>query len=350
MINLSSIDVFSQEETALLEPKAEIVERAKFYRSPEERREAGLGTPLTDWLTFYGLLEVEYEYSKTKLRDGGSIIENFDTEAVQIGLEAEFTGNLFGEFVLEIENDQKIRTFLDEGVIAWELDSSAVKFGIQNLDFGEYYSHFVIGPMLEFGETRKWSVTVEQELSENIDFIGYIFDNEGANASGDTGWGTTIEWVSEDEAIRVGTGYLSDLRQSDDFFVEDYYTNPTKVPAWSFYTLIGFESYEITAEMVTATDYFTFDDDRMRPQAYNLEFAYFINYDFQIAARIEHSKDLMDAPEWQSGVAITWLFGKHLILSVEYLHGAFDNPLFIEEDEEYFKTQNLIAAQIGFEF
>jgi len=193
-------------------------------------------------------------------------------------------------------------------------------------------------------------LAVEKEINGNTDFIGYVFDNEGSNASGDTGWGAAMEWVSEDEAIRIGSGYMSDLRQSDDFFVEEDYINATKVPGWNFYTLIGFDSFEITAEAVTATGYFSMEDERMRPQAYNLEFAYFTNYDFQIAGRIEHSKDLIDEPDWNSGVAITWLFGKHLILSVDYLHGTFDKPLSMEEDEEYLKYINQIAAQIGFEF
>lgn len=342
--------VFSQEEPTVEDPQDEFVERARFYVSPEERREAGLGTPLTEWLTFYGLLEAEYEHSKIKYRDGESFSEYFDTEAVQIGLEAEFAENLLGEFVFEMEHDMKFRSFLDEGVLALELDSTAILFGIQNLDFGEYYSHFVTGPLLEFGETRKWALAVEKEINGNTDFIGYVFDNEGSNASGDTGWGAAMEWVSEDEAIRIGSGYMSDLRQSDDFFVEEDYINATKVPGWNFYTLIGFDSFEITAEAVTATGYFSMEDERMRPQAYNLEFAYFTNYDFQIAGRIEHSKDLIDEPDWNSGVAITWLFGKHLILSVDYLHGTFDKPLSMEEDEEYLKYINQIAAQIGFEF
>lgn len=333
-----------------VQPEDTSVERAQFYISPEERREAGLGTPITDWLTFYGLLEGEYEYTQENYRDGTSFSEDFVTGTIQIGLEAEFTENLFGEFVLDVEHDQKFSTLLDEGVIAWELDSTAILFGIQNLDFGEYYSHFVVGPLLEFGETRKWALTLDQELNENLDIMGYVFDNEGANASGDTGWGATAEWVSEDESIRIGTGVLSDLRQSDEFFLEDYNTSPTKVPGWNLYALFGFDSYEITAEVVTATSYFNFDDEILRPQAYNLEFAYFINYDFQFAGRIEHSKDFKEEPEWRSGLSISWLVGKHLILSVDYLHGTFKDPLFIEEDETYVKYNDMFAAQFGFEF
>ena len=106
------------------------------------------------------------------------------------------------------------------------------------------------------------------------------------------------------------------------------------------FALVGFDSFELTAEVVAATDTFILEDERMRPRAYNLELAYFLNYDFQIATRIEHSRDLVDEPEWQSGLAVTWLFGKHLILSVDYLHGSFESPQFFEEEEEYFTHHN----------
>ncbi|MCZ6671529.1 MAG: LbtU family siderophore porin [Verrucomicrobia bacterium] len=339
-------DEISARENPLEEP----VRQAKFYRSPEERREAGLGTPITGWLTFYGLFEAEYEYSKIKYKDGGTLNEDFDTEAIQIGLEAEFTEWLFAEFVLEVEYDRKQRTLLDEGLIALEFDTWALKAGIQNLDFGEYYSHFVTGPLLEFGETRKWTLTGEKELSEFTDLMAYTFESEGMFAGGDLGWGVALEWVSEDESIRVGSGYMSDLRQSDDFFGEEDYANPTRVPGWNMFALVGFDSFELTAEVVAATSHFQMEDNRMRPRSYNLELAYFLNYDFQIATRLEYSKDLVDEPEWQSGLSITWLLGNHLILSFDYLHGSFESPQFFEEEEVYFTHRNLIAAQVGFEF
>jgi hypothetical protein len=85
---LGSFDSYSQEDS---EDPDDFKEPARFYRSPEERREAGLGTPLSEWLTFYGLLEAEYEYSKNWFRDGFSAGQYEDTETLQIGLEAEFT-------------------------------------------------------------------------------------------------------------------------------------------------------------------------------------------------------------------------------------------------------------------
>lgn len=38
-----------------------------FYKSPEERREAGLGQKINDWLTISALLEIEREQQRTRL-------------------------------------------------------------------------------------------------------------------------------------------------------------------------------------------------------------------------------------------------------------------------------------------
>ena len=326
------------------------LEPVQFYRSPEERREAGLGTKLTDWLTFYGLLEGEIEYAKDKYLDRSTFSQDEDTEAIQIGLEADFNEWLFGEFVLEIENDRKIRTLVDEGVLALEFDTWAIKGGIMNLDFGEYYSHLVTGPLLEFGETRKWTLAFEQELNNSTDVVVYSFEKESVLANEDIGWGASFEWVSEDEAIRVGGGYLSDVRESDDFYREEDYATANDVSAWNMYAMAGFESFEVTAEIVESIDHFLVEEERFRPRSYNLELAYFVTENLQIAGRVEHAKDLVEEPEWQTGVGITWLAMEHLLISVDYLHGDFESPLEIEEDEEYLKNRKIFAAQVAIEF
>jgi hypothetical protein len=37
-------------------------EKARFFTTPEEKREAGRRTEITPWLTAYGLVEVEFSY------------------------------------------------------------------------------------------------------------------------------------------------------------------------------------------------------------------------------------------------------------------------------------------------
>ena len=262
----------------------------------------------------------------------------------------EFNDWLFGEFVLELENDRKLRSLVDEGVLALEFDTWALKGGLMNLDFGEYYSHLVTGPLLEFGETRKWTLAYEQELNDWTDLVFYGFDKESVLSSDDIGWGASFEWASQDESIRVGGGYLSDVRESDDFFREEEYATAQDVSAWNVFAMAGFEHFEVTAEIVESIDYFVVEEDRFRPRAFNVELAYFLNEKIQITGRLEHAKDLIEEPEWQQGIGITWLAMEHLLISVDYLQGDFENPIEIEDDEEYLKDRRILGAQVAIEF
>jgi hypothetical protein len=45
---------------------------------------------------------------------------------------------------------------------------------------------------------------------------------------------------------------------------------------------------------VVATDSFITEDHQLHPWSYNLELAYFINDEFQMATRIEYSQDLIE--------------------------------------------------------
>ena len=332
------------------EENKELVEQAAFYRSPEERREAGLGTPITEWLTFYGLVEGEYEYEKEKFRDGFSFSEDLHTQAIQIGLEAEFNEWIFGEFVYEIEHDRKWRSILEEAILEFDFDTWAIKAGVQYVQFGEYYSYFVTGPMLEVGETRNPSIMIDRELNEQTELTLYLFDEDGIYARHNPGWGAAIEWASEDESVRFGSGIISNIAQSDDFQDEEDYLTPVEVPGWNFYALAGFDTFEVTVEGVVATGYFELEEERLRPEAYNAEIAYFLKDEFQLGARLEYSRDLIDEPDWQYGVVATWRAGQHFLVSVDYLHGSYNTPLVIEEDEEYLKTRHIISAQVALEF
>ena len=58
--------------------RAEGVTPAKFYSTPEERREAGMGREVTNWLTVSGLIEVETAHAWDSFRGGES--EDEETE------------------------------------------------------------------------------------------------------------------------------------------------------------------------------------------------------------------------------------------------------------------------------
>ena len=77
-------------------------ESARKYKSPEERREAGLGTQLNKWTKFSGLLETEKEYFENNTVDNRKIRETVDSSFnVQWAIELVFSSWLGAELVYE---------------------------------------------------------------------------------------------------------------------------------------------------------------------------------------------------------------------------------------------------------
>ena len=162
---------------------------------------------MTDWLLFSGLVEIEKEYKKNNFSNGLERTEDGDIiPTVQIGLDFTFTDWLEAEFIYEAEYDRRFRDQIDEGLIALNLGKWGVNFGRQFPAFGEYYSHFVTGPLLEFGEIRKTSVIVDYSFNDQVEVSGFIFEGDIDKVGNykENDWGLSFEYVSENEAIRFG--------------------------------------------------------------------------------------------------------------------------------------------------
>ena len=327
---------------------------AKIYRSPEERREAGLGTQLTDWLMFSGLVEIEKEYKKNNFDNGLETTVNGDIiPTIQLGLDFSFADWLEAEFIYEAEYDRRFNDQIDEALIAVDIGKWGIKFGRQFPAFGEYYSHFVTGPLLEFGEIRKTSIIVDYSFNDQIEVSGFVFEGDidkiGNNNEYD--WGLSFEYVSGNEALRIGASYLSDLAETDEKLLEETISYERRVSGWSAYLLIGMNEFEVTAEMVHALRAFDeFDSDADKPSSYNVELAYFPTQSVQLAMRIENSDELEDQPEWQYGAAVTWRIANLFNLTVDYLYGDFKNGFVLDDDDNELDHRHLIAAQVALEF
>ena len=79
--------------------KPQVENKPKLYRSPSERREAGLGRQLTDWLSISGLAEVESEYLDYNLtgnKSGES--EDVTLSTLQLGLNFTLSERVAAEF------------------------------------------------------------------------------------------------------------------------------------------------------------------------------------------------------------------------------------------------------------
>lgn len=326
------------------------------YRSPEERREAGLKSEITDWLTFSGLLEVE------RVRESQVYVDNLpdldindDTEALQLGFEAEFTENIKAELVYELEKDEQNKThsLIEEAILIIEVDAVELEIGRQTVPFGEYYSHFISDPLLAFGEKLDDSIIITFEASDNIDLALFVSEGRAAEAGENSrDWGANVELRNVDESIKVSIAYLSDLADTDELLLQDFVNAYQKrVAAWNINALFGFQSYEITAEFVAALDSFAeLDAEISRPVAFNVELAYFPSTDIRFALRAENSKELEDAAAEQYGISSTFVFARSMTLSIEYLTGRYKHDFVFDDNDLPFDKIETFALQLGFAF
>ena len=327
---------------------------ARIYRNPEERREAGLGTEITQWLTFSGLLEIEKNYTRNQFENSiNTTNSDRPDQTLQAAFTASFTHWLEAELIIEAENDKQYRSFIDEALINADIDNWGISIGIQNLPFGEYYSHFITGPLLEFGETRKKSLLVDYSFNNNIELSGFIFSSENTrnNKTKPYDWGLSLELTTHHEAIRFGLSFLSDLSETDEALLDEgNHHYQQKVSAWSAYALVGLYPFEITLEALQANKPFSeLDNTENHPKAHNVELAYFPQESLQFAFRVEHSNELSEQPQWQYGLSCSWYFSKRFNIALDYLYADFKKSS-VFDDDNALKYTHTLAAQMSIEF
>ncbi len=330
-------------------------ERAGNYRTREERREAGLGTELTDWLTFSGLVEAE------SIRE----VSNFDVElsdhydfstdpSVQAAFDISIMDIFEAELILEYTEDSR-DPIMDELIVAADVGDIGFSAGRFYAPFGLYYSHFVTGPLLEFAETRRDMFQVDYDLLDVVEFAVFAFDGETrklGESKDDVGWGAAVDALLLDGRLNVGAGYISNLAESDEEFLrEENNIYQKKVGAWNAYAVYEANSWDVSFEVLKALEQFReFDISEDRPESWNIEAAYFPNSSFEVAFRYERSKELIDAPEQQIGIAFTWRLPNRISMTAEYLKSDYKKG-FVEEDDDIFLTKgNTIAIWFAFEF
>jgi hypothetical protein len=328
---------------------------ARVYHSPEERREAGVGHALTDWLTLSGLAEVEHDYSRNTLTDGHQLRGHSEaSQLIQLGLEAEISEYLTAKAVYEYEFDQN-HGRADEVLLEYEKESWSLSLGREYLNFGEYFSHFATDPLLQFGETRADALTVGYQVSSHLEVSGFVFDGGATspgNAHSSRDYGVGLEVTSDEEALALGLGYLSDLAESDEaFLLESGHQHDRQVAALNAYLLFTMPHHEITAELIMALDAFAeLEADIDKPVAWNLELAWMPVSRWQLAFRVEGSRELEDEPESQYGLSSSWLLGKHLYMSIEYLYGRYKTGFATDDDDNDLESRQSAMALVSLEF
>lgn len=358
-LSLVLANIARSNESEVRDVSPELIETSshneRIYRNPQERREAGLGIEITDWLKVSLLAELEREQAKKYFNDNlDETVKESLTKTVQLSFQAEITNFLEAELVLEAEKTDHTRSKVDEALVTLDLDEWGITIGHLFVPFGEYYSHFVVGPLLEFGETKSTAMIVDYSVSENFELAAFVMqsDVDKIRVDESVDWGLAFAWKSEDEAIRLGSSYLSDLAESDEGFVHDNNDSyRQRVAALSAYVLIGWGSYELTTEMVQALDSFAeLETEIDKPAAYNMELAFFPRHNLQLAARYEQSREFEDAPEDQYGLSVTWLPTRFINLSLDYLRGNFKSGFVEDDDGNVLKKQDIFAWQLSVVF
>ncbi len=342
---------FGQE---VLVPSA-LVDRVGNFRTRDERREAGLGTELTDWLTFSGLVEVEHIREVADFDVGLADHYDFSTDpAVQGALDISFLDIFEAELILEYTEDGR-DPFMDELIVAADVGNIGFSAGRFYAPFGLYYSHFVNGPMLEFSDTRRDMFLIDYDFFDVLEVGVFAFDGESRKfdeSENDTGWGALVDAFLLGGRLNVGAGYISNLAESDEeFLFEENNVFGRKVGAWNAYAVYEADTWDISFETVRALASFReLEPNSNRPEAWNIEAAYFPGNTFELAFRYERSKELIDAPEAQYGVALTWRLPNNISMTAEYLRADFKKGFVEEDDDIYLRSGNTIALWFAFEF
>jgi hypothetical protein len=327
------------------------------YRTSEERRDAGVKHEITDWLTASGLLEFEGVLQSFSLFDTSSHPQEDDfTKTLQLGLEMSPLSWMRGELIYEYDHDDESnRQTIDEAILAFEGGDFELELGKLFVPFGEYFSHFVSGPLLEFGETRThdWGATLSYGPHERLDLAAFVYEGRARKAESNAGywdWGFAVE-ASPFESSTFGVSYLSDLADSQERLLTDSSDRyESRVDALSAYAVFGFDWFELTAEFVAALDSFEeLEPDKDQPGAWNVELASFPRADVQLALRLEGSSELEGAPRYQGGIALGWRFTNISSLTLEYLHGAFKRGLAEDSRERDLDKVHQIGAQLSIE-
>lgn len=143
--------------------------------------------------------------------------------------------------------------------------------------------------------------------------------------------------------VRGGVAYINNIASSG-ALADEIAGQEVKdlVGGWSAMLAVEYGQFAFTGEYITAADDFQAgelgfaDGQKSRPMAYNLELAYLPSESWIFAVRYEGSNDLFTLePERQWGVGASWEFMDDTVLSVEYLHGEYNN----DDERDLFTTQ-----------
>jgi len=339
---------------AMLLPPCALAEteeqQGRLYRTPQEQRDAGSEHEITSWLTISGLVETERQEERLRLENSGKTDHFADTATtLQMGLALSPLEWIKGEFTWEHDSNTDTWT-TDEATLEFEYESMELVIGKQDLPFGVYFSSFSSGPLIEFGETKDDAIAFSYDHEELVDISLAVYRGVATRLNTNRGldWSLAVEaWPTD--SFSFGISYLSDLADSDERFLQDEGNRyEKKTPALSGFILWAQPRYEISLEFLGALrDFRELDDDRNRPEAWNLELVHILSSKFSWAVRLEGSRELEDEPEKRAGIALNSRLHQNIALTIEVLRGNFKTTLATDDDDNNYENITTYGIQLS---
>ncbi|WP_145926351.1 LbtU family siderophore porin [Syntrophotalea acetylenica] len=314
-----------------------------------------------DRISIGGLIEVEAAYVNVDSDDPDADGNESDLTlaTVELGIDVDFVKHVSGHVLLLWEEDETEPLDVDEAFI--RLDGEDVvpmylQAGKMYVPFGNFETHFISDPLtLELGETRESAVVIGYasdllELSFGV-FNGDV-DETGKDSHLDSFVASAVYNMPREAipglALSAGVSWISNLADSDVLSEEIDHSIRRKINGvGAFFSATWQDRLTLIAEYVGALEKFragelAFDDGQsLEPKTWNTELGYAVTDKLTVAARYEGGDDLGDLlPDNQYGIAASYGLFESTTLSLEYLHGEFENH----------DNQDVLTAQLAFEF
>jgi hypothetical protein len=297
-------------------------------------------------ITFSGAVEAEATYVD---EDGETETSDLVLATVELGVDINPAKHVSGHVLFLFEEDDTEDVTVDEGFI--RLDGEDVipfylNVGRLYVPFGYFESHFISDPLtLELAETQESAVVAGYstdmfEISIGL-FNGDVNETDDEDDHIDDLVASAMFTLPENNTfgLMVGASYINNISESDTLEGEDGVDSDINTIAENvggFSAFISASLYEklfLEVEYVTALDSFEAEElgfdggNRMEPSAYNIELAYLLTDDIELALRYAGSSDAGDLlPEKQYGAVVNWSFLDGVSLGLEIQHGEFDTP------------------------
>ncbi len=328
----------------------------------ENMEKKGVLGKWSDKITLSGLIEAEANYENMDYDNPATDDEDssdITLATVELGVDVDIIKHIKGHVLFLWEEDDTEPVDVDEGFIT--LDGEDVvplymNVGKLYVPFGNFESHFISDPLtLELGETRESALTVGcknewidvsvSAFNGDIDETGE--DNHIESYVANVSFSVPQELISN-FGIFAGVSYISNIADTDGLEGETPGQIQDYVDGFNAFLSISFmDKFFLECEYLGALDEFeagelSFDGGKeFQPETWNLELAYRATDKIEIAVKYEGGNDLGDfLPEDQYGAAVTYGLFENTSLSLEYLHGKFEN-----NDE-----RDLITTQLAVEF